>query len=44
MDLAKMLVFGLRTQVTIVEPPELHAAVVQAACEILDIKKELELE
>jgi predicted DNA-binding transcriptional regulator YafY len=36
MDLAKMLVFGLGTQVTIVEPPELHAAVVQAAHEILN--------
>jgi predicted DNA-binding transcriptional regulator YafY len=35
MDFAKMLVFGLGTQVTVVEPPELHAAVVQAACEML---------
>jgi predicted DNA-binding transcriptional regulator YafY len=42
MDFAKMLVFGLGTQVEIVEPPELHAAVVQAACEILEIKKEIE--
>ncbi len=35
MDFAKMLVFGLGTQVAVVEPPELHAAVVQTACEIL---------
>jgi predicted DNA-binding transcriptional regulator YafY len=35
MDFAKMLVFGLGTQVAVVEPPELHAAVIQAACEIL---------
>lgn len=42
MDFAKMLVFGLGMQVAVVEPPELHAAVVQAACEILDIKKEME--
>ena len=39
-----MLVFGLGTQVASVEPPELRTAVVQAACEILDIKKEMELE
>jgi predicted DNA-binding transcriptional regulator YafY len=36
MDLAQMLVFGLGTQVAVVEPPELHAAVVQAAYEILN--------
>jgi predicted DNA-binding transcriptional regulator YafY len=35
MDLAKLLVFGLGTQVAVVEPPELHAAVVQTACEML---------
>ena len=36
MDLAKMLVFGLGTQVAVVEPPELHAAVVQTAREMLN--------
>ena len=35
MDLAKMLIFGLGTQVVIVEPQELHTAVVQAAGDIL---------
>jgi predicted DNA-binding transcriptional regulator YafY len=38
MDLAKMLVFGLGTQVVVVDPPELHTAVVQAAREILNLK------
>src|SRR5260370_28209251 len=36
MDLAKMLVFGLGTQVAVVEPPELHTAVVQTAREMLN--------
>jgi predicted DNA-binding transcriptional regulator YafY len=36
LDFAKMLVFGLGTQVEVIEPPELHAAVVQAASEILN--------
>ncbi len=36
MDFAKMLVFGLGTQVAVVEPPELHAAVVQTAREMLN--------
>ena len=36
MDLAKVLVFGLGTQVAVVEPPELHAAVVQTAREALN--------
>lgn len=35
LDLAKMLVFGLGAQVAIVEPLELHMAVVQAAREML---------
>lgn len=35
-DLAKMLVFGLGTQVAVVEPPELHEAVVQTAREMLN--------
>jgi Predicted transcriptional regulator len=35
MDFAKMLIFGLGTQAVVVEPPELYAAVVQAAGEIL---------
>ncbi|BCL77954.1 transcriptional regulator [Ktedonobacteria bacterium brp13] len=35
-DLAKMLIFGLGTQVIIVEPQELHTAVMQAACDILN--------
>lgn len=35
-DLAKMLVFGLGRQALVVEPPELHAAVLENARELLD--------
>jgi predicted DNA-binding transcriptional regulator YafY len=36
MDLARMIVFGLGSQVAVVEPPELHAAVIQTARDLLD--------
>ncbi len=35
MELAKMLVFGLGKDVKVIEPPELHGAVLQAARELL---------
>jgi predicted DNA-binding transcriptional regulator YafY len=36
MELAKMLVFGLGKDVKVIEPPELHEAVLQAAREIIE--------
>jgi predicted DNA-binding transcriptional regulator YafY len=35
-ELAKMLVFGLGQQATVVEPQELQEAIIRTACEILD--------
>src|SRR5258708_4333671 len=37
MDFSIMLWFGLVTQVSVVEPPALHAEVVQTACEMIKI-------
>ncbi len=42
LDLAKMLVFGMGTQAVVLDPPELHEAVIQTARDLLAVQNQSE--